>query len=245
MIWRVEHFMEIDSTNTWLVKKANEGADEGLAAYADFQSNGHGRLDRRWESPTGTSLLCSVLLRPAIDVDQLQLVVAAVALAVRAALVRLCGVRPGLKWPNDLMVENRKLAGLLAEIVTTGDEWGVVVGFGVNLTSSPDPSTSTNVLEASGVRITPRALLDIVLEELEVRRDSLDSEVGRSALRDEYERALLTLGQVVRVETLNEVFVGEACRVDTHGRLVVDTEDGEMKFFVGDVVHLRAQDGAS
>jgi BirA family biotin operon repressor/biotin-[acetyl-CoA-carboxylase] ligase len=245
MVWRVEHFMEIDSTNTWLACRADEGADEGLVAYADYQSSGRGRLDRQWEAPTGTALLCSVLLRPAIDADQLQMAVAAVALALRAALVRLCGVRPGLKWPNDLLVNDRKIAGLLAEIVTTGDQWAVVVGFGVNLTSSPDPANSTSVLEESGVTITPLALLDIVLEELEERRHQLDTEVGQEALRDEYERALLTLGQAVRVETQNGVFVGEARRVDNRGRLVLDTDGGQMKFFVGDVVHLRAQESAS
>jgi len=241
-VWRVEHFLEIDSTNTWLAAKAAEGAPEGLVAYADFQSHGRGRLDRQWSASTGSSLLCSVLLRPELDADQLQLVVAAVALSLRAALVRLCGVRPALKWPNDLLVQDRKLAGLLAELVTSDEGFSIVVGFGVNLTASPDPATSTSVWEEAGVRLTPLALLDIVLEELDGRRQQLDTEVGRTALRDEYERALVTLGQLVRVETLRDVFVGEARRVDAHGRLIVDTEQGQMKFSVGDVVHLRAQE---
>jgi BirA family biotin operon repressor/biotin-[acetyl-CoA-carboxylase] ligase len=118
IVWRLEHFAEIDSTNTWTVARALEGADEGVVAFADFQSAGRGRLDRTWESPPGASLLCSILLRPIIGPDQLQLVVASVALAARAALVRLCGVRPSLKWPNDLIVGDSKIAGLLAELVS-------------------------------------------------------------------------------------------------------------------------------
>jgi BirA family transcriptional regulator, biotin operon repressor / biotin---[acetyl-CoA-carboxylase] ligase len=117
LTWRVEHLSEIDSTNRWLVERAKEGADEGLVVYADFQSAGRGRLERPWEAPARSSLLCSILLRPELDVDHLQLVVAAVALAARAALVRLCGLRPDLKWPNDLVVGPKKLAGLLCEVV--------------------------------------------------------------------------------------------------------------------------------
>src|SRR5665213_3461488 len=96
IVWRIEHFAEIDSTNTWLAQKAVDGLPEGLVCVADFQTKGRGRLERTWESPADASLLCSILLRPDIDPDQLQLVVAAVALAARAALVRLSGVRPRL-----------------------------------------------------------------------------------------------------------------------------------------------------
>ena len=85
--------------------------------------------------------LCSILLRPDVGPDQLQLVVAGVALAARAALVRLSGVRPDLKWPNDLIVSDKKIAGLLAEIVSVDDRLAVVVGIGVNLTHA-GPATS-------------------------------------------------------------------------------------------------------
>jgi BirA family biotin operon repressor/biotin-[acetyl-CoA-carboxylase] ligase len=238
LIWRIEHFVEVDSTNTWLAREARGGAPEGLVAYADFQSAGRGRLDRQWEAPPRSALLCSVLLRPQIDADQLQLVVACVSLATRAALVRLCGVRPGLKWPNDLVVDDAKLAGLLAQVVDT-ESPAVVVGLGLNLTSSPQHVRSTNVLAAAGVTISSLALLDILLEELEWRRAQLDSEEGRTALHDEYQRALVTLGQRVRVQRPNDILVGEALRVDQSGRLVVDVGGDEMTFATGDVVHVH------
>ena len=181
IVWRIEHFDVIDSTNTWVAQRAPEGAPEGLVAVADFQSAGRGRLDRRWESPAGASLLCSILLRPDVAPDQLQLVVASVALSARAALVRLSGVRPDLKWPNDLMVADAKLAGLLAEIVAVDERLAVVVGIGVNLThEGPADVVSTSVRQASGVTITPPALLDIVLEELETRRALLDTVEGQA-----------------------------------------------------------------
>jgi BirA family transcriptional regulator, biotin operon repressor / biotin---[acetyl-CoA-carboxylase] ligase len=240
IVWRIEHFAEIDSTNTWTEQKAVDGASEGLVCVADFQTKGRGRLERTWESPADASLLCSILLRPDIDPDQLQLVVAAVALAARAALVRLSGVRPGLKWPNDLIVGNAKIAGLLAEIVSVDERLAVVVGIGVNLThEGPSGAASTSVRELSGMTITAPALLDILLDELAPRREQLDSAQGRDSLRTEYERALLTIGQVVRVERSDDSVTGVATSVDATGRLVVLVDGVEMSFAVGDVVHVR------
>jgi BirA family biotin operon repressor/biotin-[acetyl-CoA-carboxylase] ligase len=246
IVWRIEHFDVIDSTNTWVGERAREGAPEGLVAVADFQSAGRGRLDRRWESPPGASLLCSILLRPDVAPDQLQLVVACVALAARAALVRLSGVRPALKWPNDLIVGDAKIAGLLAEIVAVDERLAVVVGIGVNLThEGPADVVSTSVRAASGVTITAPALLDIVLDELETRRAALESAEGQASVRAEYERALATLGQLVRVERTNDVVIGEAVGVDEFGQLIVLVDDQEVAFTVGDVVHVRAHEGAS
>jgi BirA family biotin operon repressor/biotin-[acetyl-CoA-carboxylase] ligase len=246
IVWRIEHFDVIDSTNTWLGERAREGAPEGLVAVADFQSAGRGRLDRRWESPAGASLLCSVLLRADVAPDQLQLVVACVALAARAALVRLSGVRPTLKWPNDLIVGDAKIAGLLAEIVAVDERLAVVVGIGVNLTDEgPADVVSTSVRAASGVTITAPALLDIVLDELETRRSLLDSADGQATLRDEYQRALSTLGQLVRVERRNDAVVGRALAVDEFGQLIVDVDGEEVVITVGDVVHVRAHEDRS
>lgn len=240
MIWRVEHFEEIESTNTWLAAQAKSGAPEGTVAYADFQSAGRGRLDRRWVSPPRTSLLCSILLRPPLSADELYLAVAAVALSARAALVRLCGVRPFLKWPNDLLVGEDKLAGLLGEVVQTSAGLAIIVGIGVNLSDAgPDGVRATSVRDASGVTIAPRALLDILLEEIEPRRALLESVEGRETLRGEYERALVTVGQSVRIELVNAVQSGIARGVDTSGQLLVEVDGATMAFNAGDVVHLR------
>jgi BirA family biotin operon repressor/biotin-[acetyl-CoA-carboxylase] ligase len=246
IVWRIEHFDVIDSTNTWLAARASEGAPEGLVAVADFQSAGRGRLDRRWESPPGASLLCSILLRPDVGPDQLQLVVAGVALAARAALVRLSGVRPALKWPNDLIVGDAKIAGLLAEIVSVDERLAVVVGIGVNLThEGPAGASSTSVLAESGVTISPPALLDILLDELGTRRALLDSAAGQFTLRDEYQRSLETLGQTVRVERARDVIVGRASGLDEYGQLVVVVDDDEVTITVGDVVHVRVDEGVT
>jgi BirA family biotin operon repressor/biotin-[acetyl-CoA-carboxylase] ligase len=246
IVWRVEHFDVIDSTNTWVSARALEGAPEGLVAVADFQSAGRGRLDRRWESPAGASLLCSILLRPNVGPDQLQLVVACVALSARSALVRLSGVRPALKWPNDLIVGESKIAGLLAEIVSVDERLAVVVGIGVNLTDEgPAEVVSTSVRAESGVTITAPALLDIVLEELETRRVLLESAEGQKDLRDEYRRALVTLGQLVRVERATDVIIGLARSVSEYGELLVESNGATVAISAGDVVHVRPHEDRS
>jgi len=246
IIWRVEHFDVIDSTNTWVSARALEGTPEGLVAVAEFQSAGRGRLDRRWESPAGASLLCSILLRPDVGPDLLQLVVASVALSARSALVRLSGVRPALKWPNDLIVNEAKIAGLLAEIVSVDERLAVVVGIGVNLTDEgPANVLATSVRAESGVTITAPALLDILLEELESRRELLDSADGQRSLREEYQRALVTLGQIVRVERTNDVVIGKAVGVSEYGELLVGWKGEVIAISVGDVVHVRRHEELS
>jgi BirA family biotin operon repressor/biotin-[acetyl-CoA-carboxylase] ligase len=245
MIWRVEHVTEIDSTNRWLVDEAKSGAREGRVIFADFQTAGRGRLDRQWEAPVRSALLCSFLFRPQLDADQLALVVGAVALSARAALVRLCGLRPAIKWPNDLLVDEHKLAGLLGEVVTTDDGLAIVVGIGINLTASPDDVLSTDVLKETGITLSSRGLLDILLEDLEWRYAQLHAQDGRATVHQEYESALVTLGQRVRVERINDVLEGEVLGVDACGRLIVNVDGVEMFFSTGDVVHVRPHLGAT
>ena len=243
IIWRLEEVDSIDSTNSWLVEQAHDGAPEGRAILAGFQRAGRGRLDRRWEAPADSALLLSLLLRPA-TVRGASWAVSTVALAVRSALVRLSGVRPLLKWPNDLVVDDEKLGGLLGELVT-GDRPGVVVGVGVNLTEYPPDLAATSVRHRSGVTLWPRALCDIVFEEVERRRYLLDDERGLATLRDEYRGASATIGRTVRVALLDRTVIGDAVDVDDDGALVV-VVDGERRVFAAaDVVHLRAQTSAS
>ena len=240
IVWRVEHFGEIDSTNTYVAAQVGDDVPEGLVCVADFQSSGRGRMDRQWESPPRASLLCSILLRPELDVDRLQLVVGCVALAARAALVRLSGVRPQLKWPNDLVVGENKLSGLLAEVVATERGFAVVIGLGVNLTDrGPEGVKATSVFHESALTIAPRALLDLVLEEIEPRREQLSSDEGQRALRREYDRSLATIGQRVRVEQHSGTTEGTATGVDDVGRLLVDVGGVTRTFSAGDVVHVR------
>ena len=237
--WRVEHFEEINSTNTYVAVKAKEGDSECLVARADYQSAGRGRLDRTWQAPPRSALMCSILLSPPTSSDEMQLVVAAVALSARSALGTLCNVYPQLKWPNDLIVDDKKIAGLLAEVVTHENSLSVVAGIGINLTDSPEGLPATNALKVSGVIVTPEALLEKLLEELNIRRGLLDTDEGRAMLRSEYESVLETIGRSVVVEQSDVTFPALATGIDKIGRLILNAAGEEKIISVGDVIHVR------
>lgn len=238
--WNVEEFASIDSTNTYVAQRALEGADEGLVARADYQSAGRGRLDRTWEAPPRSGLLTSILFRPSSTESDLFLYTVLVALSARAALVRLCGVRPDLKWPNDLLVGDRKLGGVLAELrdAPVGRR-ALVVGIGINLTTEGPPEAhGTSVVREAAVTIEPRALLDILLEEVGNRIELLRHE-QRDVLASEFAAALCTVGRRVRVDSPRGVVTGVAEGVTAQGSLLVQTPDGVVAVDVGDVTHVR------
>src|SRR3984957_11281070 len=132
--WDIHWLPEVDSTNTWVRRMARQGAAAGLVAVADHQTAGRGRLDRRWESPPGANLLASVLLRPTLGGEGVHLGAGAVALAGADACGEVAGVEPVLKWPNDLLFEGAKLAGVLAEAEFAGSDLrAVIVGIGINV----------------------------------------------------------------------------------------------------------------
>ena len=229
----VRLFEELDSTNRYLLDQARAGAPEGLVAVAGHQHAGRGRLGRSWEAPPGTGLLLSVLLRPSLDPEDLHLVTLAVALAARSVCLSV-GVEPSLKWPNDLVVGDRKLAGILAESLP--DPRAVVVGLGLNVSWSPPGATS---LGAEGADRRPQDLVDGLLTHLEHALAALGSPEGRARAMVQYRAHSGTIGRVVAVELAGATVVGRAVAVDEHGRLVVEGEGRRRIVTAGDVVHLR------
>src|SRR5918998_5333758 len=165
---------ETDSTNTRLLEDARAGVPEGRVLVADHQTAGRGRLGRRWEAPSGSALLVSVLLRPDVALGRAHLVTMAAGLAASDACEAVAGARPSLKWPNDLVVDDAKLAGLLAESVVDGDALPALVGgMGLNVTAAPAEG-ATCLADAGGRAVERRALLDAWLRRLDARLDALD-----------------------------------------------------------------------
>ena len=241
--WDVHRFEEIDSTNAYLHRQARLGAPEGTVAVAAHQSAGRGRLNRRWEAPPGASLLVSVLFRPDIDPAELHLCTAAMALAAAEACRRVAGVGPVLKWPNDVLVAEEKLAGVLAEAVFDEGPDGavaVVVGLGLNIDwPGPEGAGGTSLRALGAEKVDRPELLDTLLDALSTRRALLDSGEGRRQVVAELRNRCATLGRRVRVELASESVVGMATEIDEGGHLVVRTRDGPRTVSAGDVVHLR------
>ena len=239
--WEIRWFDQVDSTNAYVREQARFGAHEGLVAVADHQTEGRGRLGRRWESPPGANLLASVLLRPNIDPADLHLCTTVVALAAMDACQVVAGVGTLLKWPNDLLVDGAKVAGILAEAEFAGaDLAAVVVGIGINVGwPSPPEAGGTSLEAATGSPVDRRALLHALLAALGERRAGLEAAAGRRALAEEGRRRCATLGQQVRVTLEGEEITGRAVAVDDAGHLVVETPTGSRRVMAGDVVHLR------
>ena len=240
--WEIRWFDQVDSTNAYVREQARFGAHEGLVAVADHQTEGRGRLGRRWESPPGANLLASVLLRPNIDPADLHLCTTVVALAAMDACRVVAGVGTLLKWPNDLFVDGAKVAGILAEAEFAGaDLAAVVVGIGINVGwPGPPEAGGTSLEAATGSPVDRRVLLHALLAALSERRAGLEAAAGRRALADEGRRRCATLGQQVRVTLEGEEITGQAVAVDDAGHLVVETPTGSRRVTAGDVVHLRA-----
>ncbi len=220
--WQITIVDETGSTNADLAAAAASGAANRSVLMARHQTSGKGRLDRRWEAPPGTNLLVSLLFH---DVpEHPNQLTQRVALAASQACFKVAGVSPVLKWPNDLLLDGRKLAGVLAQAGGTGTEY-VVVGIGLNIGWAPEGAVRL------GDGYDPVDVLDAML----VSYDDLPDDIT-----DIYRASLATIGQSVRVELSGSEVVGRALDVLPDGRLVVLDECGiTHRFDTGDIVHLR------
>ncbi len=229
------------STNADASVAAREGAAEGTVFTTHAQTSGRGRLDRSWDSAPGSGLAVSVVLRPdAVPPARWVWLPLLVGLAVDATVHDL-GVGSGLKWPNDVLVEDRKIAGILLERVETPMGAAAVVGIGLNVSMSreelPVPQATSLALE--GATSTDRTVvLRSLLRNLEaLYRAWIVTEGDPAAgIRDAYLRRCVTIGSSVRVQMPDGTdLVGVADAIDDHGRLVVDGQPVS----AGDVTHVR------
>lgn len=234
------------STNTDLLEAARRGEPEQVLV-ADAQDAGRGRLGRTWVAPPGSSLLCSVLVRPSLGVADGSLVTTAMGLSALDACSSGAGVDLGLKWPNDLVAVtpagDRKVGGILAEALIEADQLrAVVVGIGLNVawpTEFPEELAEiATSLSHLGARVDRAELLADLLGRFEWY---LDQPAGQ--LREKYRHRCTTIGRPVRVVQADRTWEGRAVDVNERGELVVATGAGERVVSVGDVVHLRVQPG--
>jgi BirA family biotin operon repressor/biotin-[acetyl-CoA-carboxylase] ligase len=226
----IETLPTIDSTNRLVAQRAGAGAPDGLVVAAELQTAGRGRLDRSWEAEAGAALLVSVLLRPAdLPVSRWFLLGAAAAVAAREACHQVGGFTPALKWPNDLLVGDRKLAGILGE--AAGE--AAVVGMGLNVHAAPPGAAWAD--QAAGRRLDRSELLAAWLGGLDGHLGHWDDLLGA------YRQACATIGREVVVEQGHRRLVGRAEGIDDEGRLVVQGANGRPEAVAaGDVIHVRA-----
>lgn len=245
--WRIHHIEATGSTNEDLVAQATRGAPDGTVLVTDVQQAGRGRLGRTWSAPAGSSLLFSILLRPIeVPVSRRGWIGALMGLAVTRALARVCGVTARLKWPNDVLIDGRKVAGILAEM--NGDALIVGVGLNIDVDATELPRADATSLMLCGVPAVDRdrdAVLAAILDELDWVLDPwlrAEGDVETSGLRRGYLAHSATVGSAVVVHLPDGTNVaGMAVDVAVDGALVVADDRGRTrKFSAGDVRHLRA-----
>ena len=245
---RTIHFYEkLDSTNLAAMTVAEGGAPEGTALIAEEQLQGRGRADRAWHSPAGVGIYCSVILRPNFSPARVQLLTLMAAVAVAHAITRNLNLSPGIKWPNDILVHNKKIAGILLETKSSPTQiLYAVLGIGVNVNHTSDDLPSGLPAGASSLRIETGELVDReglvcqVFAELENLYEEIRLR-GSDSLLVEWRKLSITLGQGVRVLQGERVIEGRAMDVNEDGALLVKERDGSLTVVhAGDVEHLRA-----
>ena len=225
----------VDSTQDSAFALAERGAADGSTVVAESQRAGRGRHGRRWRDERGASLLCSILIRPRLAPAQWPLLSLAAGVAVACALERGAGVAARLKWPNDVVIEGRKLAGILVESRLTGSGTVVVVGIGINVAqarfSAELAERATSLRLTTGRGLDREALLAVLLEEFAAWRGRLETH-GFAAIRAAWKARSATLGAVVRVAGLR----GRAVDLDADGALVIDDGLGRHRVVAGELV---------
>jgi BirA family transcriptional regulator, biotin operon repressor / biotin---[acetyl-CoA-carboxylase] ligase len=243
----VEHFEEIDSTNDQLKRRAREGAPEWTLVLADRQTAGRGRSGRRWVSPAG-GLYLSALLRPRGAPREAALIPLAAGIAVCDAL-REASVDARVKWPNDVLVAGRKIAGILAEAVSgpTRTE-SVVVGIGVNLGSAPRlprgaGEGATSVAREAGRAPEPAELAAAILAGMALWYDALARGEGRGVCDAWRARSVSWWGRLVEVESGKDRVRGVARDIDSTGALLLEVDGRLLPVLSGEARELRLAPG--
>lgn len=240
----VEVLDEVASTNATAAERARAGAPEGLVVAAEQQTAGRGRLDRSWETPPGSGLLFSVVLRPTAPTRSWPWLPLLTGYAVDKAL-KAHGYDAGVKWPNDVLIGEQKVAGILVERIDTPDGPAAVVGIGLNVSTTAEElpvPTATSLALVSGSAPDRSQLLVDLLSALKEAYDAWQAGGDLSGMRllESYSAACVTLGRDVRVELPGgSALVGRAAEIDPGGRLVVAGPDGPTPVGAGDVVHVR------
>jgi BirA family biotin operon repressor/biotin-[acetyl-CoA-carboxylase] ligase len=238
----IHHFQTLDSTNSKAYQLAMNGAEEGEVVISESQKKGRGRLGRQWFSPPFLNLYLSVILRPKISPHQASIITLMAAVATADAIQKFSGLLPLIKWPNDVLLRDRKAAGLLNEIHSEMDRIHfVILGIGVNLNieekifSKEIRAVATSLKIEMGQTVSRKAFLQFFLQELEKWYSIFLEEGGAVILKAWRDRAHIK-GRQVKVTSFGETVAGIAIDVDSDGALILETEDGKQKRVVaGDI----------
>lgn len=248
--WRgnIHYFNTIDSTNTEAKRQASNGAPHGTIIIAEQQCGGRGRFGRSFYSPANTGIYCSVILRPHCPAGALMHLTCATAVAAVDSIEATTGLRPGIKWTNDIVVESKKLGGILTELAVNGD--GIVeyaiIGIGINCKQAssdfPDElkNIATSIYLCTGKKFSRSALLANLLLSLEQMSRTLENSQHVLA---QYRKDCITIGREISLIRAEELRHGRALDIDHNGSLIVQFSDGSFEAVTSGEVSIRGMYG--
>jgi BirA family biotin operon repressor/biotin-[acetyl-CoA-carboxylase] ligase len=237
-------FDTIESTNSAALEEARRGADEGFCVVARQQTAGRGRLGRVWASPADAGLYFSIVLRPAIEMQYLPLITLMSGVAVYDTIAEF-GLKPDIKWVNDVLVGDKKICGILAETTDTDRGLAVIVGIGINLTSANFPpeiaGTAASLQNEFGRSFALFQLEDSLVKFLNYWYELLNGDSGGEAVLHAWrQRSSYYSGKSVRVTLENETFNGVTDGLELNGALRLRRNDGNIMIIqAGDVERVR------
>ena len=235
---------EVDSTNNEAKRLAEQGALAGTLVVAELQNAGKGRRGRNWASPKGSGVWMSLLLRPDFGPECASMLTLVAALAAEEGIREVTGLDCDIKWPNDIVIQGRKLVGILTEMSTDVDSiQHVVVGIGINANTAEFPEdirdTATSLAIASGVPVKRAELVAAVMAAWERYYEVFLKTLDLSLLRETYNERLVNCGREVRVLAPKGSYAGISHGVNEAGELLVELEDGEIREVMSGEVSVR------
>ncbi len=214
---KIYRYKEVTSTQKIAKKLVENGAEEGVVV-ADLQTEGRGRLDRKWISPLG-GLYFSIVLK----INEKLPLISAIAVAQTLKKIDLDAK---IKWPNDILIKNKKIAGILIECI----DGYAILGVGINIDKSPLESATS--IKDEGVHVSKEVLLNQILEHLHFYKSAEN-------IVEEYKKLSNTIGRFVRIKTVKEEIEGKAVDIDEHGRLIIEKDNKLKTIISGDCIYLR------
>ena len=237
----VLYFDTIDSTNTKAQELAEKGYPSGTLVVADKQESGKGRRGRRWVSPSGTGIFMTLMIKPDINPNNASMLTLVAALAVAKAITSVTGEEALIKWPNDIVVNGKKVCGILTEMNAQFDYINhIVVGIGINVHNESFPEeisqmASSLMIEAGGKRFHRAQIIAETMAYFEQYYDTFLKTQDLSALVREYDELLVNRNKSVRVLDPKEPFDGKAMGITPKGELIVDTWESRKLVSSGEV----------
>jgi len=239
---KILYYNELDSTNTTAYALAQKGACEGTVVIAEKQHKGKGRLARKWVSPKGRGLYCSVILKPPMTPFQAPVITLMAAVSIAQAIRDTAHIHALIKWPNDIILNNKKTAGILTEMDAEADRIKfIILGMGININARRTelPACATSLARETDAQFSRAELLVSMLERLEANYTVI-KKTGFLSIRPEWLRLSATLGKRVRAECMHRITEGVAVDIDDDGALKIRLDNGfHERISAGDVTVLR------